>query len=148
MCPVLPVKQLAWEIGNPSWVYRENCQKKIILTQRVLFLEKLFGGPPFESWDLTDWITSCRLFSLLITSVSIHFDESRSELGEISLHRMSAKVGARFKASVPALPIMLGKSLQEFITWSRLPEPMVVPMLSSMLPGMLSCRKSTARRAG
>lgn len=54
VCPVLPVKQLAWEIGNLSWVYRENCQKKIILTDRVLFLEKLFGGLSLVSWDLTD----------------------------------------------------------------------------------------------
>lgn len=54
VCLVLPVKQLAWEIGNLSWVYRENCQKKIILTDRVLFLEKLFGGLPLVSWDLTD----------------------------------------------------------------------------------------------
>lgn len=53
VCPVLPVEQLAWEIWNLSWVYRENSQKKIMLTDSVIFV-KILWGSPFVSWDLTD----------------------------------------------------------------------------------------------
>lgn len=54
------------------------------------------------------------LLKLILSSANIHFfilDESKYELGEIPLYRISAKVEGRFKVSVPALPINLGEKV-------------------------------------